>query len=787
MSRLQLGVGNTFFGLCMLRLCTFGGCFLERDGRRLDAVSSQRKALALLALLAESGDRGVTRESAMAMLWPESDEDRARATLRQLMKALRDQLGDPDLFASTSELRLERQVVGADVLEFRAAIAAGHDERAVELYAGPWMAGFHAKASNAFEQWVDATRDALLADVLGALERLARRAQAEHRHSDAARLWRRIAALQPLSDRVAIELIRSLELGGDRTAALRHAAVYEALVREETGAALPTSIAEFVSQAEGEPVRAANRDALVAADAPAPLPAEHVRAPASASASRVRLVAAGIAVATLAVVARVLWPTGAERASASAPPVSRAEMATVVSSVAVLPFASIPTTPDSVTGDPFTDGLTDLVIGTLGRIPGLKVTGRTSAFALRRTSFDAQQIGSALGVAALLEGTVARSNDRLRVVVQLIGTRDGFVIWSETYERPLTDLFALQDEIARAVASALRLQLGPAPPAARPTADSAAWSLYLRGRHVFHTQFGPEGVSRSIELLREATARDSQFALAFAALSDAYTRLAIFGFAPPRPAYAAARQAAEHALTVDSALADAHVALAHVRCVADYEWDGAIAQFEHAARLDPGNSFARAPHAICLASQGRFEEALALLVEAHSRDPLSTAVPNVRGRVLVSSGQPEQAILLLRQALELNPLMDVAYQQLGHAYLAVSRPADAIRAFREAAAISGARDSAHLAYGFAVSGAPDSARAILEAIRNAPGAAMQLPVHLAMVYAALGERDAAFGWLDRGFAQRASFMVGIKSEPALASLHSDPRWRALLHRMRLTP
>jgi tetratricopeptide (TPR) repeat protein len=321
----------------------------------------------------------------------------------------------------------------------------------------------------------------------------------------------------------------------------------------------------------------------------------------------------------------------------------------------------------------------------------------------------------------------------------------------------------------------------------RATTDSAAYELYLKGRHVFATQTGREGHLRAERYFSAAIARDPMYARAHAGLSDVYMRMAVFGYVPPQATIARAEAVARRAIALDSTLADGHVSLAHALCVGNFEWAEAEREFRRAAALDPGYPFLAAPYAICLSSQGRRTEAIAQLDSALARDPLNAPVRNVLGRAYVSAGRPDDAIRTLRQVLDLNPQLDLAYQQLGHAYLQKGMPTEAIAALRRAAAMSGPRDSAQLAYAYAVTGQRAEAERIVRALLDPAARRYVPPHHIAMAFAGLGDRDAAFRWLERGYEERASFMVGIKVERAFDALHGDPRWPRLLRRMGLEP
>jgi serine/threonine-protein kinase len=457
-------------------------------------------------------------------------------------------------------------------------------------------------------------------------------------------------------------------------------------------------------------------------------------------------------------------------------------------SVAVLAFAN-------TGGDPvdehLSDGLTDELISALGKVSGLKVIGRTSSFALKGRGLSVQSIADTLGVATVLEGSWRRVGQRLKVTAQLVNAPDGAVLWAEAYDRGIGDAMDVEEDIAQAIVAALRTRLvgaGGAVRAARAgTTDPAAYELYLQGRYVFVRGGGRENTLRAIAYFDQAIARDSGYARAYAGLADAYTRLTNFGYASPAEAYERAKAAARRALALDSTLAEAQVALSHAVMLTEFAWADAERGFRRAIALDPSYGFARAPFAICLSSQGRYDEALAQLDTAHLADPLALYVPVLRGRIYVSAHRPDDAIRVLLPPLELDSRLDLAYEQLGHAYLQKGRHADAIAALRRAAALSGPRDSAQLAYAYAVSGQRATAQAIVRSLLDPSRSGGALPYHIAMAYAGLDEPDSAFAWLERGYATKASYLVGVLAETGYTRLHGDPRWAPFLRRMGLAP
>jgi TolB-like protein/DNA-binding SARP family transcriptional activator len=532
----------------MLRLITLGACFLERDGARLEAASAHRKGLALLALLAASGERGVSRDTAMALLWPDSKEARARTSLRQLVHSLRTQLNAPDLLLASPELRLDPGAITSDVVAFRAALDAGAAAAAMSHYGGPFLDGFHLRGGDELERWVATERAALAQAAARALEQLAVAADDTGDTAGAVRWWRQLAEAEPLSTRAALGLMRALDASGERAAALQHARVHELMVAEELGGAPDPSVSALAAELRAAPAERPQPVPAAAVTRAAATPAATTPAAAATPATdhrsalrmrrRVRFVlplAAGLVMAAGIVAGGVMLAGGRHAAPATDP------------SVAVLPLAN---TSGSAADDAISDGLTDNLITALAGVPGVRVIARTSAFAFRNSGTDLRVIADSLGVAHVLEGGVQRAGGRIKVNVQLVRAADVTVLWAATYDRELRDFFAVQDEITAAIVAALSGRLAAqGEPTPRRVPDIQAYELYLRGRHIFTASTDRNAIALAEGYFTEALEHDPLLAEAYAGLSDIHTRRAVFGFAPARESYARAEAAALRALS----------------------------------------------------------------------------------------------------------------------------------------------------------------------------------------------------------------------------------------------
>ena len=485
---------------------------------------------------------------------------------------------------------------------------------------------------------------------------------------------------------------------------------------------------------------------------------------------------AGVALLSLALFVWLNWGPGkrSQRGALGVPPA-----ATGPATIAVLPFADLSANTDQ---EYFSDGLAEELLNDLAKIPSLRVTARTSSFQFKGKSADVRTIGQKLNVAHVLEGSVRKDGRRVRIRVQLTDTRSGYLLWSDTYERQLDDIFAVQAEISRSVAGALRIALlGKSPSGlASQTKDPEAYNAYLQGRY-FYGRRGKEDLERSVGYYRAAIERDPGYAAAWAGLAEAHHRQADNGYLPVEEGYAMARREAEKALALDDSLALAHCEMGWIRRAHDWDWEGADASYQRALQLDPGSRSALIGAAILAFNLGRLDEAIDLGKKAASLDPLNVATLNNLGFHALYAGRLEEATAALKKVLELNPDFPVSHVLLGRVLLAQGRSGEALVEMEREPDPVWRLYGLCLAY-HAAGRTKDAAAALAEFI-NGYGATMAFQI--AEVFAQRGEVDQAFGWLDKAYGLRDSGMADILNDPLLKGLERDPRYPALLKKLRL--
>lgn len=455
-------------------------------------------------------------------------------------------------------------------------------------------------------------------------------------------------------------------------------------------------------------------------------------------------------------------------------------------SIAVLPFVDMSENKDQ---EFFCDGVTEEIITALAKLEGLHVVARTSAFEFKGKGQDIRKIGAQLNVATVLEGSVRKSGQGLRVVAQLINVADGYHLWSQTYDREIKDVFAIQEGIAQAVGEALRVRLASGQKqrlVKRYTDNPEAYRLYLQGRYHFHRP-DPEEQKVAIEYFEQSLALDPRYAPALAGMSEAYFRLSHRGGMPPAEAIGKARQAAKKALAIDEGLGEAHGALAHI--LGWYDWDHRAAEkeYQRALELNPNDAVTRRFYALYLVRTGRPDEGLRQMQRALELDPLSSDIGALLARVYMGRLEFDHAVAQCRRVIERDPRSYMAYSIMGTSLAGKQLFAEAKAAAEKACALSG-RDPqplSGLGYTLGAMGAKSEAEKILRELEGMSKRRYVSPTHLAVVYMGLGKKDQAIAWLERAYQQRSLWMTNVADDFRFASLHSDPRYTALMKRIGL--
>jgi serine/threonine-protein kinase len=805
------------------RLVTFGGLGLAKDGEPLARTTIQRRQLALLAVLAAAGRSGVSRDKLIGYLWAEREPERARNLLDQALSAARRTLGPDAFVALPTALALNPAALASDVAELEAAASAADWERVAALYTGAFLDGVFVSDAPEFERWAAAERARFARVYSDALEALAQRAAARGDHAAAVACWRRLVQVETLSARAAMGLMHALVDAGDRAGALEFARVHELLVRQELDAPVDPSVTALA-----ERIRRGGVEPRTVADGGVPhLPGERAHAGAGVGPPRSRDPDPGPAGERSATAAPPSGEDASSRAGSPhrsdappipAPPIRRpmrsrrgwsivalAAVLLVVAgalffrdraaldpdaaaatrrSIAVLPFLNITEDRDT---DYFSDGFTEELITALSQVPGLRVAARTSSFAARAASADAREIGQRLTVATLLEGSVQRTGDRLRVTAQLVDTRNGFHVWTGKFDRRITDIFAVEDEIAQQIVAALGPALGDssrshlAPHRAR---DLDTYALYLQGRQAWR-QRSAESLRRAVAFYGRALAKDSSYAEAWAGLADVYAVLPLYDSIPTDTAYARADVAASRALAIDSTLAEPFATLGLIRA-RRYQWGEAELHFRRALQRDPNYATAHQWYGKLLGTTGRLRNGETELRQALLLDPLSPVILYNLGQNLFWQRRHEEARDVFERALATDATFYPARTYLGFLDAAEGRPRDAVAEFRRVLDSRHSDDDlAVLAYGLALAGQRDSASAVLSRVVERARTVTVSPADIALGYLGQGDRDAAFRWLDLALAQHDSDLEAFVQSPLFEPARADRRWEALLTGMRL--
>jgi serine/threonine protein kinase/Tfp pilus assembly protein PilF len=449
----------------------------------------------------------------------------------------------------------------------------------------------------------------------------------------------------------------------------------------------------------------------------------------------------------------------------------------ITPSIAVLPFADMSPQKDQ---EYFSDGLAEQLLDDLAKTSGLRVIARTSSFQFKGKNEDLRVIGKKLDVANILEGSVRKEGNKLRITAQLIQASDGSHLWSDTYDRQLTDIFAVQDDIARSVSGALKVTLLGGKTASAKTQNVEAYNAVLQGRY-FSSRLSKEDTQKAIDYFQQALKLDPSYALAWTYLAETHFLQAFNAQLPAEEGFGKARKEVQKALQLDPNLAHAHAILAFIKLSYDLDWEGADASFKRAIDLEPGNARSLGMAAWLQCSLGRFDEAIELTRKSIQLDPLEAGSYGNLCNFAICSGRLSEAEAAARKGLELDPQIPFAHYMLARIYLERSNPQAAASEIEREKDPVYHRGGLPLVY-YAAGKKKEADAALAEAIEKDQNVAAYL---IAEIYAYRGEKDQAFEWLDRAYVQRDSYLPILKGDPLLRNIRSDPRYRAFLQKMRL--
>ena len=458
-----------------------------------------------------------------------------------------------------------------------------------------------------------------------------------------------------------------------------------------------------------------------------------------------------------------------------------------IRSLAVLPLQNLSGDPSQ---DYVADGMTEELIGRLSRIHGLRVISRTSSMHFKNTQLALPEIARMLAADAIVEGSLVREGQQIRVHAQLIRAATDEHIWAGEYQRNYESILEVQAEVARSIVEQIALNLTPEERArlasGRPV-DPRAYENYLKGRYYF-SQRTEDALHKSIASFQQAVTSDPAYAPAYSGLAETYAMLGFRGSMPSKDALSAAKKAALKAIELDDSLAEPHASLAFIAETYDWDWPGAERQYKQALQLNPSYAQAHNWYAGYLTYTGRFNEGIAEAIRARELDPLSLPLNNALAGRLLAGGRYNEALAQVQRTLELDEHFAPAHQTLGWIYLHSGKQREAIREFQHALELSGAEDTdiqLDLGFACAVSGQQEEARRILVKLEQMHQQGIAPSASVAILYGALGESDQAFAWLEKAYQERDPQLTYLKAGRRFEPMRKDPRFGQFVRRVGL--
>jgi serine/threonine protein kinase/tetratricopeptide (TPR) repeat protein len=453
-------------------------------------------------------------------------------------------------------------------------------------------------------------------------------------------------------------------------------------------------------------------------------------------------------------------------------------------SIAVLPFSNLSPEKEQ---EYFCDGLSEEIINALSHVRELRVVARTSAFAFKGKEVDVREVGEKLNVDAVLEGSVRKAGDRLRITAQLINVADGYHLWSERFDRGMKDIFDIQDEVTLEIIGKLKIELlgKEKEQIVRHSTDNMdAYKFYLEGLYYWNKRTGKD-LRKAAELFSQAIDKDPNYAMAYVGLADSYNLLPIYGDARPLDAFPRAKAAATKALEINETLAEAHNSLAYVYERYDWNWKNAEAEFKRALELNPNYATGHFWYGELFMYLGRSEESIREMKRALELDPVSLIINTILSQAYLWAQQPDQALAQLHETLELDPNFPLTHHFLGNAYLAKHQFSEAIMELKKARELSGdaVMEVGTLGVAYGRAGKIEEARGILEELKARSQKQYISSYWIGCVFGAIGDVDKLFELWSKAYEERTEWLIFIKSDPSLVPYRSDPRHKALLRKM----
>jgi DNA-binding SARP family transcriptional activator len=723
--------------LSILEIHLLGPFRVAVDGSPVEARRWSRRSAALLVkLLALQPHHQLHREQVMELLWPELDSHSAannlhktiHAARRALQPGLKSGAGSHFIITHAQQILLRApDKLSIDVDLFERQAAEAINGTDAEKYEiALGLYGGDLLIEDLYEDWAAARREQLRAMHQDLLVNLARLHEARGRHRQSIERLKESLTCDPSNEETHRQLMRLYAETGSRHQALQQYQQCREAVRKEL---------------DYEPDQT-----------------------------------------TVELYERIVAGQVKRLSSSDAGPAGKA-----IDSLAILPLVNATGDPD---GEYLSDGITESIINGLSQLRQLRVMARSTVFRYKGKEADPQTVGRELGVRAVMTGRVLHLGESLIIRTELVDVADGSQLWGEQYNRRLSDIFALQEEISNEITGKLRLKVTGEDQkrlAKRHTESTEAYHAYLRGRYYWNKRTA-EWLSKGVDCFKQAIDIDPGYAPAYAGLSDSYTLQVIREALPPGEGFAKAKAAAATALKIDDALAEAHASLAHAM-LHNWEWQDSEKEFRRAVELNPGYASARHWYSEYLYAMGHLDEAIAEVKRAIEFDPLSLIINAHLGDVLYYARQYDQAIEQNRKVIEMDSSFAIARMGLGRTYGQTGMYEEAIAELKQAAKFLG--DSLEGSWWtglfYAAWGKTDEARAALGELKGASNARPVSPYGVALIHTALGENDQAFEWLEKAYEAHDGELFNLKVEPALDPLRQDPRFASLLQRVGLAP